>query len=205
MRRYTPNVPWARFGEPTVVDFDGNGTSSATPQVAAAAALWIDKHRADYDAYREDWMRVEAVRKALFESAAKGDAGSAPELGAGMLRAADALALGAAPASQLIATPPDAASLALLKLLLGDYGPAFAATGPSKLSLLDLEATQVAAKSGLDGRDGNPVASGTRRGRCSRERISPRRCAPRWKKPASRRGPPKRRRRNRLRPMLKRR
>ena len=84
---YTPNVPWARFGEPTVVDFDGNGTSSATPQVAAAAALWIDKHRADYDAYREGWMRVEAVRKALFESAAKGDASSAPELGAGMLRA----------------------------------------------------------------------------------------------------------------------
>jgi subtilisin family serine protease len=151
---YTPNVPWARFGEPTVVDFDGNGTSSATPQVAAAAALWIDKHRADYDAYREGWMRVEAVRKALFESAAKGDAGSAPELGAGMLRAADALALGAAPASQLVATPPDAASFALLKLLLGDYGPAFAATAPSKLSLLDLEATQVAAKSGLDGRVG---------------------------------------------------
>jgi hypothetical protein len=151
---YTPNVPWARFGEPTVVDFDGNGTSSATPQVAAAAALWIEKHRADYDAYREGWMRVEAVRKALFESATKGDASYAPELGAGMLRAADALALGAAPASQLVATPPDAASLALLKLLLGDYGPAFAAAGPSKLSLLDLEAAQVAAKSGLDGRMG---------------------------------------------------
>jgi len=45
---YTPNVPWARFGEPTVVDFDGNGTSAATPQVAAAAALWIEKHRAEF-------------------------------------------------------------------------------------------------------------------------------------------------------------
>jgi subtilisin family serine protease len=149
---YTPNVPWARFGEPAVVDFDGNGTSSATPQVAAAAALWIDKHRTEYNAYREDWMRVEAVRKALFESAAKGAAAFAPELGAGMLRAADALSLGAAPASQLAPTPPDAASFALLKLLLGDSAPAFAAASPSKLSMLDLEATQIAAKSGLDGR-----------------------------------------------------
>ena len=69
---YTPNVPWARFGEPIIVDFDGNGTSAATPQVAAAAALWIEKHRADYDAYWESWMRVEAVRQALFESATKG-------------------------------------------------------------------------------------------------------------------------------------
>ena len=29
---YTPNIPWARFGEPDVVDFDGAGTSAATPQ-----------------------------------------------------------------------------------------------------------------------------------------------------------------------------
>ena len=75
---YTPNVPWARFGEPTVVDFDGNGTSSATPQVAAAAALWIDKHRARL---RRLSGRLDARRggaKALFDSAAKGDASSAP-------------------------------------------------------------------------------------------------------------------------------
>jgi subtilisin family serine protease len=25
---YTPNVPWARFGEPAIVDFDGSGTST---------------------------------------------------------------------------------------------------------------------------------------------------------------------------------
>jgi subtilisin family serine protease len=150
---YTPNVPWARFGAPTIVDFDGNGTSAATPQVAAAAALWIDKHRSEYDAYREDWMRIEAVRKALFESAAKGAAAYALELGTGMLRAADALAHPAAPASQLTQTPPDAASSAFLKLVLGDSGPAFAAVGPSKLSMLDLEATQVATKAGLEGRE----------------------------------------------------
>ena len=87
---YTPNVPWARFGEPDVVDFDGAGTSAATPQVAGAAALWIQKHRAAYDAYPEAWMRVEAVRKALFDSAAADNARKG-YFGAGQLRAKDAL------------------------------------------------------------------------------------------------------------------
>ena len=148
---YTPNVPWARFGEPAIVDFDGNGTSAATPQVAATAALWIEKHRAQYDAYSEGWKRVEAVRKALFDSAAKA-ADYADELGCGMLRAADALSLQAAPASRLTASPPDAVDYAFLKLLLGDAAPAFAATAGTKLSMLDLEAAQVAAKSGLETR-----------------------------------------------------
>jgi subtilisin family serine protease len=149
---YTPNVPWARFGEPNIVDFDGNGTSAATPQVAAAAALWIEKHRAQFDAYPEGWKRVEAVRKALFDSAAKGAAAYADELGYGMLRAADALSRQAAPASRLTASPPDAADCAFLKLLLGDAAPAFAATAGTKLSMLELEASQVAAKSGLETR-----------------------------------------------------
>ena len=148
---YTPNVPWARFGEPAIVDFDGNGTSAATPQVAATAALWIEKHRAQYDAYSEGWKRVETVRKALFDSAAKA-ADYADELGYGMLRAADALSLQAAPASRLTASPPDAVDYAFLKLLLGDAAPAFAATAGAKLSMLDLEAAQVAAKSGLETR-----------------------------------------------------
>jgi subtilisin family serine protease len=149
---YTPNVPWARFGDPTVVDFDGNGTSAATPQVAAAAALWIEKHRAGLDAYAEKWMRVEAVRKALFDSAAKGAAGFAGELGDGMLRAADALSQEAAPVSQLVMSRPASADLAFLNLLLGDVAPAFAATAGTKLSMLELEAAQVAAKSGLETR-----------------------------------------------------
>lgn len=147
---YTPNVPWARFGEPTVVDFDGNGTSSATPQVAAAAALWIEKHRAQFGAYAEGWMRVEAVRKALFDSAAKGAADDAEELGYGMLRAADALSQQAAPASRLAASAPDNANYAFLKLLLGDAAPAFAAAAGTNISMLELEAAQVAARSGLE-------------------------------------------------------
>jgi hypothetical protein len=104
-----------------------------------------------YDAYSEGWKRVEAVRKALFDSAAK-TADYADELGYGMLRAADALSLRAAPASRLAASPPDAVDYAFLKLLLGDAAPAFAATAGAKLSMLDLEAAQVAAKSGLETR-----------------------------------------------------
>ena len=68
----TPNTPWARLGARDIVDHNGCGTSAATPQVAAAAALWIQKHQAQWKAYPQGWMRVEAVRKALFESARLG-------------------------------------------------------------------------------------------------------------------------------------
>jgi len=46
----TPNVPWARWGCSEIIDFDGQGTSAATPQVAAAAALWLQRNRAAVDA-----------------------------------------------------------------------------------------------------------------------------------------------------------
>ncbi|MGD9752054.1 MAG: S8 family serine peptidase, partial [Acidimicrobiia bacterium] len=63
---YTPNIPWAKFGCPTVSRLNGEGTSAATPQVAAAAALWIEHHK---NVLPDDWRRVEAVRHALFTSA----------------------------------------------------------------------------------------------------------------------------------------
>ena len=71
MAAYTPNMPWARFGCPDTIDQDGGGTSAATPQIAAAAALWMQKNKAAWTAMREDWMRVEAMRKALFGSGDK--------------------------------------------------------------------------------------------------------------------------------------
>ena len=63
---YTPNIPWARFGCAGVVRLNGEGTSSATPQVAAAAALWLEKYKNELP---RDWRRVEALRYALFSSA----------------------------------------------------------------------------------------------------------------------------------------
>ena len=88
MAASTPNVPWAKFGCGEVVRFDGQGTSAATPQIAAAAALWIQKNRDALDAYPQPWMRVEAIRKALFDSAAlaPGNPRSDKRLGRGELR-----------------------------------------------------------------------------------------------------------------------
>src|SRR5215510_7765062 len=63
---YTPNIPWARFGCKTIVRLNGEGTSAATPQVAAATALWFEKYKSELP---RDWRRVEAVRNALFTSA----------------------------------------------------------------------------------------------------------------------------------------
>ena len=68
---FTPNVPWATYRFDDVVGIRGDGTSSATPQVASAAALYYAKNYDALHALPEPWMRVEAIRKALFESAAK--------------------------------------------------------------------------------------------------------------------------------------
>lgn len=116
MAAYTPNIPWARFGCPQTIDLDGQGTSSATPQVAAAAALWLEKHKARLP---RDWRRVEAVRHALFSSAQH----PSEKLGRGRLRAFDALAV--QPALDLPQTPADSDSWAFLRILtgLGIMGP----------------------------------------------------------------------------------
>ncbi|HEV7405565.1 MAG TPA: S8/S53 family peptidase [Chthoniobacteraceae bacterium] len=50
---YSPNVPWLSIRQQNKVpyadgvDLDGAGTSASTPQTAAAAALWLQKHRGD--------------------------------------------------------------------------------------------------------------------------------------------------------------
>ncbi len=70
---YTPNVPWLVDDSERPIKKSGGGTSSATPQVAAAAALWIVKNRKTLDekGYTGTWKQVEAVRKALFQTAQK--------------------------------------------------------------------------------------------------------------------------------------
>ena len=117
---YTPNIPWPKFDCVDAIDLDGGGTSSATPQVAAAAALWIAKNGG---AYPRGWKRVEAVRKALFASASQQSGGLPKEkifefFGNGVLRA-DA-ALKAKPAvSRLKQTSRDNAILPFLRMLTG--------------------------------------------------------------------------------------
>ncbi|MGB7924428.1 MAG: S8 family serine peptidase [Pyrinomonadaceae bacterium] len=63
---YTPNIPWALFMCGAVLRLNGEGTSAATPQVAAAVALWFEKYKNELP---RSWQRVEAVRNALFTSA----------------------------------------------------------------------------------------------------------------------------------------
>jgi hypothetical protein len=147
---FSPNVPWARLGCGDVFAMNGSGTSSATPQIAAAAALWIDHHRAALNAYPERWMRVEAVRHALFSSAEQPLNSMSPEeisqmLGAGVLQANDALAVAALQASQLVRTPADNAIFAFLRILTG-LG---VGTGGPRADMLRLEMTQLAQTSRL--------------------------------------------------------
>jgi hypothetical protein len=66
---FTPNTPWASVGSGTI-KFSGAGTSSATPQIAAAAAIYYRKNHQELDALKP-WQRVEAIRNALYRSALK--------------------------------------------------------------------------------------------------------------------------------------
>ncbi|QDV41023.1 Subtilisin DY [Stieleria neptunia] len=118
---YTPNVPWARIGCNELVNMDGAGTSSATPQIAAAAALYLQVHAEElFDAqrYPEPWMRVEAVRRALFLSADKtADRGRSEKLGNGLLQAMTALEIAPATPTTLRKTPADSAGFPFLNVL----------------------------------------------------------------------------------------
>ncbi|MFN7175975.1 MAG: S8 family serine peptidase, partial [Thermaurantiacus sp.] len=117
---FTPNIPWARIGCPDRVDEDGGGTSSATPQVAAAAALFIAKHRAALGRLPEPWMRGEAVRQALFGTAQLPDLRNASRFfGAGHVAATALLAAGVPAATNLVRAPDARAGLGLLRLLTG--------------------------------------------------------------------------------------
>src|ERR1700739_1804217 len=140
---YTPNTCWAKLGCQHLVNMDAEGTSTATPQIAAAAALYLQKHASilfDRAGYPEPWMRVEAVRKALFSTADNSaDGGRIEKLGNGILQAARAIAQLPAPASSLQKTSSDMATFPFLKVLAG----VGLAASPQADAMLALEATQL--------------------------------------------------------------
>jgi len=142
---FTPNTPWAQWGCSEIVRMDGAGTSSATPQIAAAAALYLQNYAADlFDdrKYPEPWMRVEAVRHALFQSAKSPSINAHREkLGNGILSAKAALAITPIAASALQKMALDSAGFPFLNLF------STTALAPSPLdAMLKLEATQLVQK-----------------------------------------------------------
>ena len=89
---FTPNIPWA-VGSGSGISFSGAGTSSATPQVAAAAAIYYKKYHAELDAL-PGWQRVEAIRYALYKWASKTgipDGSFKKSFGNGIIKALDSL------------------------------------------------------------------------------------------------------------------
>lgn len=142
---YTPNIPWARLGCPQIVDEDGAGTSAATPQIAAAAAIWIQQNLDAWNAYSQGWMRVEAVRNALFASAR--DVADRSRLGRGELRANNALEQLPVSEDALTPEPPDSASFPILRTL---FGIGLDAQQYSNQSMLELEALQLSQSTEIE-------------------------------------------------------
>ena len=107
---YTPNVAWGTMNEEKPFTMTGGGTSSATPQVAAAVALWIIHNREWLDemGYSGTWRQVEAARHALFSSA-KQIKPFEKYLGNGVIQVRDALSV-RAPKSKLKISPKANAS-----------------------------------------------------------------------------------------------
>ena len=146
---YTPNVPWAQIDCAKIVDMDGAGTSAATPQIAAAVALWLAQHWPVVSAYSKPWMRVEAVRRALFDSAdhstSKMDAQETFEkLGQGVLRADKALLHQPLGEAELTELPPAKSSWSWLDLLFGGGVSLAKPYTAQQLAMFHLELTQMA-------------------------------------------------------------
>lgn len=133
----TPNIPWPQRGCPSIVNLDGAGTSSATPQLAAAAALLMQRHAAALQNYSEPWMRIEAIREALFSSADNADP---VHFGRGAMRALDALAVPLPAEGNLHPSPEATARFPWLDVLLGTE---LGLDDEGSRQMLELEALQL--------------------------------------------------------------
>lgn len=148
---WTPNIPWPELGCAETIDEDGQGTSAATPQVAAAAALWIAHYHDELARYPDPWMRGEAARQALLRSAWKStarlnEAQVGKALGGGALNALRALEQQPLPANQLRRQPVASAAWDWLKLVTGQgVGVAESIASPRD-RMLALEILQLAGR-----------------------------------------------------------
>ncbi|WPU99902.1 S8/S53 family peptidase [Mucilaginibacter sp. cycad4] len=145
---FTPNVPWARFGCEQKVDISGAGTSSATPQVAAAAALYYQKYFSDIEELQEGWQKVEVIRKALFASAGNGNSDD-KELyfGNGTLRVADMLEIKPLSAG-LVQEKEDSIFLPVLGLLADIvFSESFIKISDAEAEMYELEIQQLILQS----------------------------------------------------------
>lgn len=90
---FTPNTAWAVKNQNVPISINGAGTSSATPQIAAAAGLYYQKYYQELTAMQHGWQRVETIREALFKTAERRGSDDDIKLyfGNGILKAADAL------------------------------------------------------------------------------------------------------------------
>ena len=163
---FTPNVPWAVRGCGGLIDFSGQGTSCATPQIAAAAAVWIAHNRAALNAYPKPWMKVEAVRRALAQ-AARTEKLDLSKLGAGALRADAALGIAPPAAASLKQEAKDKADFPILRILTGQ-GIAAGAHG----AMLELEALQLSQSAEIEGHLPDTDAPETALSPAQRRRIS---------------------------------
>ena len=94
---YAPNITtsYSQAKNQNAIQLDGQGVSFAVPQAAAAAALWLQYHQADFTQKEwRSWKKTEAVYQALMESAnTKFPGYSCEYMGHGALRASTALAV----------------------------------------------------------------------------------------------------------------
>jgi len=127
---WAPNTPWAHWAAPgqsqNYIDLDGGGTSAATPQVAAACALYCAKYEHSLGQFQTPWQKTESVRQAVLHSARPPDNNPFTlEFGRGLLKANDMLCIAPpSPAPSTAANPltqvrPDSVDFPLLQALLG--------------------------------------------------------------------------------------
>lgn len=145
---YTPNVPWARCrltvdgqlgGYVTDgYDLDGGGTSGSTPQVAAAAALYMQYWWPTLQSM-PGWQRVEVVRAAL-KASANTSAHDIEHFGAGWL---DAMAM--------LDQHPETLAPTVKKLVPSEFQyaflthqPGWPATVEGERRMLQIELTHIA-------------------------------------------------------------